>query len=65
MSAEPHDELFEQAKVAIKERGRASAVVLQRALGIGYQRAIRILDQMTNEGLLGPDTPAGAREIKW
>lgn len=57
------DPLFHAAAEAILLRGRASAVVLQRALGIGYARGLRILDQMTAAGMLGPDTPGGAREI--
>ena len=58
------DPLFHDAVNAILERGRASAVVLQRQLGIGYARGIRILDQMTTAGLVGPDTPTGSREIR-
>lgn len=58
------DPLFYEAVDAILDRGRASAVVLQRQLGIGYARGIRILDQMTASGLIGPDTPNGAREIR-
>ena len=57
------DPLFSEAAKAILGRGRASAVVLQRALGIGYARGLRILDQMTAAGMLGPDSPGGAREI--
>lgn len=57
------DPLFFDAATAILGRGRASAVVLQRALGIGYARGLRILDQMTEAGMLGPDAPGGAREI--
>jgi DNA segregation ATPase FtsK/SpoIIIE-like protein len=58
------DPLFHDAVNAVLERERASAVVLQRQLGIGYARGIRILDQMTNAGLVGPDTPTGARQIR-
>lgn len=58
------DPMFRDAVGAVLERGRASAVVLQRQLGIGYARGIRILDQMTATGLVGPDTPTGAREIR-
>jgi hypothetical protein len=58
------DPLFHDAMNAVLERGRASAVVLQRQLGIGYARGIRILDQMTAAGLTGPDTPTGSRELR-
>lgn len=58
------DPLFGAAIQVIRQRGRASAIVLQRALSIGYVRAVRILDQLTAAGLLGPDRPDGSREIK-
>ncbi len=58
------DPLYADAVTAILKRGRASAVVLQRDLGIGYRRAVELLDAMTARGVLGPDTPSGAREIK-
>jgi DNA segregation ATPase FtsK/SpoIIIE-like protein len=58
------DPLFHESVTAIMSRGRASAVVLQSQLGIGYSRANRILDQMTEVGLTGPETPTGARDIR-
>jgi hypothetical protein len=58
------DPLFRDAVVAVLDRGRASAVVLQRQLGIGYARGIRILDQMTAVGLVGPDSPTGSRQLR-
>jgi DNA segregation ATPase FtsK/SpoIIIE-like protein len=58
------DPLFRESVSAILNRGRASAVVLQSQLGIGYSRANRILDQMTEIGVTGPETPTGAREIR-
>ena len=58
------------ARAAILARGRASAVVLQVALGIGYRRAVELLDALTERGELGPDiatsSPAsGSREIRF
>ncbi len=65
LSALPNlDPLIYDAVNAVLERGRASAVVLQRQLGIGYARGIRILDQLTEAGIVGPDEPTGSREIK-
>lgn len=58
------DPLFRESVTAILNRGRASAVVLQSQLGIGYSRANRILDQMTEIGVTGPETPTGSREIR-
>lgn len=57
------DPLFFDAVGAILNRGRASAVVIQRQCGVPYSRGIRILDQMTEAGLLGPDSLTGSREI--
>lgn len=59
------DPLLAEARAAIKLSGRARAVLLQKALGIGYERAVRILDAMTAAGDLGPDTPTGAREVRF
>ena len=42
---------------------RGSASLLQRALGIGYTRASRLIDQMTDAGILGPHKGSKAREI--
>jgi hypothetical protein len=57
--------IAERAKAAILRRGRASAVVLQRELGVGYRRAVEVLDGLTAAGELGPDTPSGQREIRF
>jgi DNA segregation ATPase FtsK/SpoIIIE-like protein len=57
------DPLFLNAAEAILVRGRASGVILQRALGISYKRGGEILDQMTEAGMLGPDSPGGSRDI--
>src|SRR3989338_5605768 len=40
------DPLFEEAKKAILQAGKASASFLQRLLKIGYARAARILDEL-------------------
>ncbi|MDB4489514.1 hypothetical protein N9243_00925, partial [bacterium] len=39
------------------------ASLLQRALGIGYTRASRLIDQMSDAGILGPHKGSKAREI--
>ena len=39
---------------------RASTSNLQRKLSIGYNRAARIMDDLEDRGLVGPDVPAGA-----
>ncbi|HRW08094.1 MAG TPA: DNA translocase FtsK [Caldilineaceae bacterium] len=54
-SADERDDLFEEAVRVVKETGRGSVSLLQRRLRIGYNRASRIVDQLEEAGLLGPD----------
>ena len=37
--------------------------LLQRALGIGYGRAARLIDYMAEDGIVGPYNGSQAREI--
>jgi S-DNA-T family DNA segregation ATPase FtsK/SpoIIIE len=57
------DELYEEAVRLILATGQASASWLQRKLKLGYARAARIIDQMEQEGLLGPSEGSKPREI--
>ncbi|MBD3413055.1 MAG: hypothetical protein GF421_01320 [Candidatus Aminicenantes bacterium] len=57
------DELFEKAVELILSTGQASASYLQRKLRLGYARAARIIDQMEQEGILGPSKGSKPREI--
>lgn len=57
------DPLFEKAVELILLTGQASASYLQRKLKLGYARAARIIDQMENEGILGPSEGSKPREI--
>jgi S-DNA-T family DNA segregation ATPase FtsK/SpoIIIE len=61
----PTDEdLLEQALEIIKKDGRASISLLQRRLRIGYARAARLIDELEDQGIIGPDQRGGqAREI--
>ena len=43
--------------------GRGSVSLLQRALGIGYGRAARLIDFMAEDGIVGPYNGSQAREI--
>ena len=36
------------------EAGQASASLLQRRLGIGFNRSARLIEQMEREGVVGP-----------
>jgi len=57
------DELYSKAVEIIKSEGKASTSFLQRKLGIGYNRAARIIDQMEEEKIISPANHIGKREI--
>ena len=57
------DELYEKAVELILLTGQASVSYLQRKLKLGYARAARIIDQMEQEGILGPSEGSKPREI--
>jgi S-DNA-T family DNA segregation ATPase FtsK/SpoIIIE len=57
------DELFDRAVELVLATGQASASYLQRKLKLGYARASRIIDQMEQEGIIGPPEGARPREI--
>ena len=57
------DELYEDALRMVLATGQASASWLQRKLKLGYARAARIIDQMEQEGILGPSEGSKPREI--
>lgn len=43
--------------------GRGSVSLLQRALGIGYGRAARLVDFMAEDGIVGDYNGSQAREV--
>ncbi|MEZ6014929.1 MAG: DNA translocase FtsK 4TM domain-containing protein [Planctomycetota bacterium] len=57
------DEMFDEAVAVVLKYRRGSASLLQRALGIGYTRASRLIDQMTDHGIIGPHIGSKSREI--
>jgi len=57
------DELYESAIDLVVREGRGSVSLLQRALGIGYGRAARLIDFMAEDGIVGPYNGSQAREI--
>jgi S-DNA-T family DNA segregation ATPase FtsK/SpoIIIE len=61
---EERDELLEDAIALLREQERASTSLLQRRLRIGYPRAARIMDQLEDEGIVGPPESGGRwREV--
>lgn len=57
------DELYEAAVDLVVREGRGSCSLLQRALGIGYGRAARLIDYMAEDGIVGPYNGSQAREV--
>jgi len=57
------DTLYEDARIAVEEAGRASTSYLQRKLKIGYSRAARLMDVLEEHGVIGPADGSKPREI--
>ena len=57
------DELYEAAVEIVLRENRGSVSLLQRALGIGYGRAARLIDFMAEDGVVGQYNGAQAREV--
>jgi S-DNA-T family DNA segregation ATPase FtsK/SpoIIIE len=65
MAAADKDDLLEESVKLVVETGRASTSLLQRRLGIGYPRASRLMDQLEEEGVIGPSEGSRPREVLW
>ncbi len=57
------DPLFDEAVRTVLRTGRGSASLLQRAHSVGYTRASRLIDSMSECGILGPHQGSKVREI--
>ncbi|QDT39466.1 DNA translocase FtsK [Stratiformator vulcanicus] len=57
------DDMYEQAIDVVVSEGRGSTSLLQRALGIGYGRAARLIDYMAEDGIVGEYNGSQAREV--
>ena len=57
------DDLYEDAKYAVMEAGKASTSYIQRKLRVGYSRAARLMDLLEENGVIGPADGSKAREI--
>ena len=57
------DDLYEAAIDVVVREGRGSVSLLQRALGIGYGRAARLIDFMAEDGIVGAYNGSNAREV--
>ena len=57
------DDLYPQACETVIREGRGSTSLLQRAMGIGYGRAARMIDWMAEDGIVGSYNGSQAREV--
>jgi S-DNA-T family DNA segregation ATPase FtsK/SpoIIIE len=57
------DPLYREAVELVIRHKQGSVSLLQRRLGIGYQRAARLIDQLENSGIVGPYDGSKAREV--
>ena len=57
------DPLYDQAVQLIAESGKCSTSWIQRKLGIGYNRAAKIVEAMEKNGVVGPPNGSKPREI--
>jgi S-DNA-T family DNA segregation ATPase FtsK/SpoIIIE len=57
------DDLFDDAKAAVISAGKGSTSYIQRKLGVGYARAARLMDQLEEQGIVGPENGSKPREV--
>ena len=57
------DEYFEAAARFIMEKDKATIGMLQRMFKIGFNRAARIIDQLADAGIVGPEDGTKPRKI--
>lgn len=60
---EDKDPLFDDAARVIVRHQQGSVSLLQRRLKLGYSRAARIVDQLEEAGIVGPNDGSKAREV--
>ena len=59
------DKLFQEAAEVVIRHKQGSVSLLQRRLGIGYQRAARLIDRLEESGIVGAYDGSKAREVLW
>ena len=57
------DEMFPKAVEVVVEAGMASTTLLQRKLKLGYARAARIVDELSEKGIIGPFEGSKPRKV--
>jgi len=59
------DELFIEAARFVIEKQKASTAMIQRVFRIGFNRATRIIDQLYEAGIVGPEEGSKPRIVLW
>lgn len=57
------DPMYEECKAFVIETQKASTSLLQRRFGLGYNRAARMIDQLEDNGIIGPNNGSKPREV--
>jgi S-DNA-T family DNA segregation ATPase FtsK/SpoIIIE len=60
---EDDDDLYEDARLAVIEGGKASTSYLQRRLRVGYSRAARLMDMLEERGVISAGEGSKPRQI--
>jgi S-DNA-T family DNA segregation ATPase FtsK/SpoIIIE len=63
MDSGSDDAMFKDAVKCVIESGKASASLLQRRLRVGYARAARLIEDMEEQGIIGPADGARPRDV--
>ncbi len=62
-SGDSKDPIYEEAKELVITAGKASTSYIQRRLRVGYSRAARLIDELEDNGVVGPAEGSKPRRI--
>jgi len=57
------DDMYNDARDLVMRAGKASTSYIQRKMSIGYARAARIMDQLEERSVVGPENGSKPREV--
>jgi S-DNA-T family DNA segregation ATPase FtsK/SpoIIIE len=60
---EDQDEMYDRAIAIVAETRNASISYIQRRLKVGYNRAARMIEQMEQQGIVGPQDGTKPRDV--